>query len=49
MRLNDTITNPVFLLLVFYGYIIYIFFFSYNNPLMKRLDKWCKGDKNEDI
>ena len=39
--------NPLLLLFIIYGYIIYMLFFNYTNPLMKRIDKWCKGDNNE--
>ena len=39
--------NPLLLLFIIYGYIIYMLFFNYTSPLMKWLDKWCKGDNNE--
>ena len=39
-------TNPLIILFVVYGYIIYLLFFSHN-PLMKWLDNKVKGTTNE--
>ena len=36
----------LFLFLV-YGYITYLLFFNHTHPLMKWIDKWVKGDNDE--